>query len=121
MPSLGTQNNILGLYVLNQNVPADALISDGRGVYYSRLFRKQKNHIWFQVEWLDNQTEATFQKIDIDVRVRTGSDLPFNYSLGRSYTFDEINSVIKTQSPDVVDGILYRWHLGRSLLGVSGN
>lgn len=121
MPSLGSQNTILGLYVLNQTVPPDALISDDRGVYYSRLFRKPSNHIWFQVQWEDNQTASTFQKIDIDVRVRTGDALPYNFNTKKRYTFDEINGVIKTQSPDVVDGIFYRWHLGRSLLGVSNN
>lgn len=121
MPSLGAQNTILGLYVLNQSVPASSLFSNDRGVYYSRLFKKPSDHIWFQLAWEDNQSNSTFEKIDIDVRLRTGSDLPFNYQTNQRYTFEEFNAVIKNQSADVVDGALYRWHLTRSLLGPSGN
>jgi len=121
MPNLGTQNNVLGLYVLNQTVSPDALVSSDRGVYYSRLFLKPTNHIWYQLSWESNQTAATFQKMDIDVRLRTGNGLPWNYDISRRYTFDQFNGVIKNQTPDVVDGNLYRWQLGRSLLGVFGN
>lgn len=120
MPSLGTQNSILGLYVLNQSVPADSLISNGRGVYYSRLFKKPSNHIWYQINWTDNHTNANFQEMDIDVRLRTGDALPFNYSTNLPYTFESFNAFIKANTPDDVDAILYRWHLTRSLLGVSG-
>ena len=119
MPSLGMQSTILGLYVLNQQVPISALVSDNRGVYYSRLFTKQKNHIWYQLLWNDNQSNATFQKINIDVRIRTGSDLPYNVDAKRKYTFNEFNAYIKTQSPDSIDSILYRWSLSRSTLGSS--
>jgi hypothetical protein len=121
MPSLGKQNTILGLYVLNQTVSADALISNDRGIYYSRLFKKPNNHIWYQLKWFDNQTTNTFQKIDIDVRVRTGSDLPMNTTTGLRYTFEEFNALIKSETPDVVDGKLYTWQVSRSLLGSNNN
>lgn len=120
MPSLGSQNTILGLYVLNQSVPADSLVSNGRGVYYSRLFKKPSNHIWYQLSWTDNHTLLNFEDMDIDVRLRTGDDLPFNYNTNLRYTFDEFNALIKNSSADMVDGEIYRWHLTRSLLGVSG-
>lgn len=121
MPSLGKQNTILGLYVLNQTVSADALVSNDRGVYYSRLFLKPSNHIWYQLNWEDNQASSTFQKIDIDVRVRTGSDLPINTTTGNRYTFEEFNALINSQTPDVVDGKMYTWQLSRSLLGSNNN
>ncbi len=120
MPSLGSQNTILGLYVLNQSVPADSLISNSRGVYYSRIFKKPSNHIWYQLVWSDNQTPSTFQEMDIDVRLRTGDALPFNYNTNLPYTFESFNAFIKDNNADQVDALLYRWHLNRSLLGVSG-
>lgn len=120
MPSLGTQNSILGLYVLNQSVPADSLVSNDRGVYYSRLFKKPSTHIWYQLSWKDNQNRSTFEEIDVDVRLRTMDVLPFNYDANTPYTFDGFNAFIKDNNADAVDGVLYRWHLTRSLLGVSG-
>ncbi len=120
MPSLGSQNSILGLYVLNQSVPPDSLIYNERGVYYSRLFKKPSNHIWYQLTWKDNQTIKTFEEVDIDVRLRTGNDLPFNYATNLPYSFEEFNAFIKANNADAVDGVLYRWHLTRSLLGISG-
>ena len=121
MGSLGAQNTILGLTILNQDVPPDSLVSDNRGVYYSRLFQKPSNHNWYQIVWEDNQNNNTFQKINIDVRVRTGSNTPFIInSVPPSYfTFDDFNNFIKNNTPDRVDELLYRWQLGRSLLGVN--
>ena len=120
MPSLGVQGNILGLYVLSQQVPADSLISNGRGVYYSRLFKKQQNHIWYQLQWKDNSSPKNFEQMDIDVRLRTGNSLPYDYVNNEPYSFDGFNAFIKNNNTDAVDGIMYRWHLTRSLLGISG-
>jgi len=119
MPSLGSQNTILGIYLLNQ--PVLTLIpSFTTGVYYSRLFAKPSNHIWYMLSWQDNQNLASFENVDIDVRLRTGSALPYNNAQQRPYNFSEFNALVESSSPDLIDGILYRWTLGRSLLGVSG-
>lgn len=121
MGGINSQNSILGLYVLNQSVTAEALISNDRGVYYSRLFQKPNNHIFYQLNWTDNQSSSTFEKIAIKIKLRTGDDLPYNYSTNQRYTFDECNVMIQTQAPDKIDGILYKWHLGRSLLGMTSS
>ncbi len=118
--TLASINSALGLFVLNQTIPPDALISDGRGIYYSRLFKKPSTHSWFQINRLDNIGDSNFGPLEIDIRLRTGSGLPYNYSLGRYYTFDEFNALIKNTTPDNIDGIMWRWQLGRSLLGING-
>jgi len=120
--SLGAQNTILGLTILNQDVPPSSLISDDRGVYYSRLFKKPINHNWFQIIWEDNQTDNTFQKINIDVRIRTGNKTPFivGSQPPANFTFEAFNLFIKNNTPDEVDELLYRWQLSRSLLGIEG-
>ena len=119
MPSLGAQNTILGLYLLNQ--PALTLIpSSVTGVYYSRLFSLPTGNIWYQINWDGNQSASSFENIDIDVRVRTGSGLPYNYQTQQPYGFNEFNALIESASPDVIDGILYRWTLNRALIGTTG-
>jgi hypothetical protein len=115
-----SQDSVLGLMVLNQNVTAGSLTSDKRGIYYSRLFQKPDNHVWYQISMTTNLTNANFQNVDIDTRYRTGSSLPFNYAIGRDYTFDEFNALIKSGTANNIDTIMGGWQLGRSLLGISG-
>jgi hypothetical protein len=72
------ENNLLGLIVLNQDVTIEpSEIKDG--IYYSRLFKKPSNHSWYQLYCYDNRQQNIFGSFGIDIRVRNGNDLPFNY------------------------------------------
>ena len=114
------QNSVLGLLVLNQDVTASSLLQEKRGIYYSRLFEKPDNHVWYQIAMTDNLSTVNFENVSIDTRYRTGNGLPYNTSTGQDYTFDEFNALIKSSNPDSIDTRLCKWNLGRSMLGVSG-
>ena len=117
-----SQNSILGLMILNQNVTvADLFDGKERGLYFSRIFQKPSNHIWYQCTWTDNKTSARLDKIDIDTRIRTGDKLPFNKATNKAYTIPELNAKIKNGNPNEVDEAMYKWHLGRSMLGIDNN
>jgi hypothetical protein len=116
-----SQDSILGLMILNQNVLTSDLTSKGLGIYYSRIFQKPSNHIWYQLTWNDSQSEATFNKTLANIQVRTGDLLPYLDPLvgNLRYSLSEFNTVIENNTADQIDGVLYKWSLGRSLLGMN--
>ena len=115
-----SQNSILGLMILNQDVTTQGLIAAKRGIYYSRIFQKPSNHAWYQINMKSNESSDNFQNIDVDIRYRSGNLLPIeNYNTipQTRYSFDGFNEFIKNNDPSLVDQKIYRWSLGRSLLG----
>lgn len=120
------QNSLLGLAILNQEVLAEGIYSDDTsGVYYSKIFQKPSNHIWYQISWLDSQTTPINSGTNIDVRIRTGDLLPYKSNLVNTrYTLAEYNARISGTNPNIIDAELYRWQLDRTPLGMnppSGN
>ena len=53
-----SQNSILGLMILNQDVTTQGLIAAKRGIYYSRLFEKPTRHAWYQIDFASNEITA---------------------------------------------------------------
>lgn len=118
------QDSILGLIILNQDVlVTDLYDSYTNGVYYSKIFQKPSDHIWYQLNWIDNQTTTVVGDTSIDVRVRTGDSLPYiSLITKKRYTLAQMNAKIQTENPNNIDGMLYRWEIGRSCLSSeSGN
>jgi hypothetical protein len=118
------QDSILGLIILNQDVlVTDLYDSYVNGVYYSKIFQKPSNHIWYQLNWIDNQTTSTQANRSIDVRTRTGDSLPYSSLITyQRYTLAEMNALIQSENPNEIDGMLYRWQMERSCLSSeSGN
>jgi hypothetical protein len=113
-----TENSILGLVILNQSVLATDLYGFAiEGVYYSKLFQKPSNHIWYQLNWISNQPAETIANSSIDVRLRTGDSLPYSSLLTKKrYTLDEMNSKIQSEDHNDIDGLLYKWQMERSCL-----
>lgn len=118
---LEVENSLLGLALLNQEVLASDIISDDvDGIYFSRLFVKPQNHLWYKISWIDNQLSPINEFTNIDVRIRTGDSLPYLGNITNTrYTFDQMNSKIKAESPNNIDAMLYKWQLNRSLLGIT--
>ena len=118
IPSL--ENSILGLMILNQDVLTTDLYQDTEGLYYSKVFQKPSNHIWYQLSWEDNQTASTQGLTTIDVRHRTGDSLPYVSPITQSpYSLSGFNTLIQNSNPDSIDQLIYKWQISRSTLGAS--
>jgi hypothetical protein len=114
------QNSILGLALLNQELLTNDIITDNRNaVYYSRVFQKPSNHLYYQLQWQDNQASPFNENTNIDVRIRTGDLLPYKTTQSNTrYTLDEYNTQrVKILDPSTIDADLYRWQMDRSMLG----
>ncbi len=118
--SVETENSILGLMILNQDVLTTDLFTDTEGIYYSKIFEKPSNHVWYQLKWVDSQDVSTAGKTNIDVRLRTGDQLPYVSQITKKpYTLDAFNTLVKASNPNQIDEVLYKWEISRSTLGSS--
>lgn len=119
---LNVENSVFGVAVFSQDVFTSHITDPLRsGIYYTKIFQKNSGEIWNRVAWLDNQIKngnnSTFDKMKIEVRIRTGNKLPIkDFSTNTRYTIDEINSIIETNPIDVVDSIFERSMLNRAVI-----
>ncbi len=69
-----------------------------RAVYYTKIFKKDSSEIWHKIQWSDNRSKDTLDKISVQVKIRTGNDLPIKTygSPNVRYTLTELNNMIKT-------------------------
>jgi len=119
---LNIEDSVFGTALFGQDVFLNEPGTPIRdGIYYTKIFQKSDIDFWHRVAWLDNQVKGgvndTSGKMKVEIRTRTGNVLPIkDYTTGTRYTLDEINSIIETQPIDVVDSILERATLNRSVL-----
>jgi len=116
---LNVENSAFGVSVLGMNIFIDEIGANSvrDGLYYTKIFLKKDTEIWNRIAWLDSQSSSTFPKVKVEVRTRTGNQLPIkDFTTNERYTLDEINAIIETQPIDVVDSILERATLNRSVI-----
>ncbi len=123
MSNLDIENSIYGVSPFGQDVYTDDITNTSDGVYFTKIFKKNSTELWHKIEWLDNSdvSQRTFDSFKIEIRTRTGSGLPYNYSTGLYYTLDQINLMIKNQNMVIIDSMLERFTLGRSMISNSGS
>lgn len=110
------ENDIFGVATFGESIFIDNTTNPIRsGIYYTKIFQKNSNEFWNQVNWLSNNP-TIFGSQKVEIRTRTGSALPINYTTGLNYTLDELNLIIETQPVDVIDSILERATLNRSII-----
>ncbi len=115
--TLNIEGSVFGIATFGVDVFVNDVNNINDGIYYTKIFKKKSSEIWHRVAWLDNQSLETFVKIKIEVRTRTGNQLPVkNYTTGERYTLDEINNIIETQNINDIDTILERATLNRSII-----
>ncbi len=110
------ENSLYGVSLYGQDVFTNDSINTTDGVYFTKIFKKESYELWHKIEWLDNSSVQTLDKFKIEIRTRTGSGLPYNYTTNLYYTLDQINNIIKTQNINVIDTMLERFMVGRSIL-----
>ncbi len=119
--SLNVLNSEYGTAVFGQNIfESQPGVTSANGIYYTNIFQKASTDMWNIVSWSDNQiltgANNTLGKMKVDVRIRTGSALPWNYLTNKPYTLAQINSFIQNNSIDAIDTIFERAMLGRSII-----
>ncbi len=118
------QNSIFGIATFGEDYFIGDASPNTDGIYFSKIFKKNSNEMWHQVNWTDNQIntlgiDGTYGKIKVSVTTRTGNLLPvkdYTTTPVTRYTLDEINYIIKTYDITILDTLLYRWTLNRSVI-----
>lgn len=113
--NLNTESSVFGLSLFNDNIFLNATSNASNGIYYSKIFQKNTTDIWNTVSWSSN-TLPLSPTTRIEVRLRTGNQLPINQSTGQPYTLSALNSIIQNNNANVVDTIFERAMLNRSVL-----
>ncbi len=115
------RNSIYGLATYGQEFYIQNSENTKDGIYYTKIFKKDSNSIWHKVSWIDNQIRTgfqnTLQNMTIEVRTRTGNELPFkDFSTNTRYTLEELNDIIESQNINNIDTIIERATLNRSII-----
>jgi hypothetical protein len=129
---INLENSLYGVAIYGEDVLISSTSATDDAIYYTPIFKKNSYELWDKVIWEDNTYRNTllpecfaggptpcktkFGTTQIEVRVRTGNALPTkNYSTRTNYTIDEMNTIIKYQSREYVDSLMWRSCMGRAV------
>ena len=110
------ENSLFGVAIYGADVLISSTTATDDCIYYSPIFKKNSYEIWDKVKWTDNGKDLDFGTYQIEVRVRTGNDLPTkNYGTRTNYTLEEMNTIVKYQSREYVDSLMWKACMKRSV------
>jgi hypothetical protein len=112
---INLENSLFGVAIYGTDVLISSTTATDDAIYYTPIFKKNSYEIWDKVRWTDNSKDLDFGSYQIEVRTRTGIALPTkNYTTRTNYTLDEMNTIIKNQSREYVDSLMWKACMGRS-------